>query len=89
MSISLFQMGKIINIQADQINFEYTFPKKFGKYRDFLFDYIFIPKNLNRDIGHLSFVTKVKKLVEHQNEIHCDYFLQRHFSQKLKEERKL
>ena len=67
--------GKIINIQADQINFEYTFPKKFGKYRDFLFDYIFIPKNLNRDIGHLSFVTKVKKLVEHQNEIHCDYSL--------------
>ena len=67
--------GKIINIQTDQINFEYTFPKKFGKYRDFLFDYIFIPKNLNRDIGHLSFVTKVKKLAEHQNEIHCDYSL--------------
>ena len=67
--------GKIINIQTDQINFEYTFPKKFGKYRDFLFDYIFIPKNLNRDIGHLSFVIKVKKLAEHQNEIHCDYSL--------------
>ena len=67
--------GKIINIQTDQINFEYTFSKKFGKYRDFLFDYIFIPKNLKRDIGHLSFVIKVKKLAEHQNEIHCDYSL--------------
>ena len=67
--------GKIINIQTDQINFEYTFSKKFGKYRDFLFFYIFIPKNLKRDIGHLSFVIKVKKLAEHQNEIHCDYSL--------------
>lgn len=67
--------GKTIHIQTDQIDFQYTFPSKFGKYRDFLFDYIFIPKNLNEDIGQLSFVTKVQKLDEHQHEIHCDYSL--------------
>lgn len=67
--------GKTIHIQTDQIDFQYNFPRKFGKYRDFLFDYIFIPKNLNEDIGQLSFATKVKKLDEHQDEIHCDYSL--------------
>ena len=51
--------GKTIHIQTTQIDFQYTFPGKFGKYRDFLFDYIFISKNLD----------------EHQDEIHCDYSL--------------
>lgn len=67
--------GKTIHIQTDQIDFQYTFPRKFGKYRDFLFDYIFIPKNLNENIEQLSFVAKVKKLDEHKDEIHCDYSL--------------
>ena len=67
--------GKTIHIQTDQIDFQYNFPRKFGKYRDFLFDYIFIPKNLNGNIEQLSFVTKVKKLDEHQDEIYCDYSL--------------
>lgn len=67
--------GKTIHIQTTQIDFQYTFPEKFGKYRDFLFDYIFISKNLNGNIGQLSFTAKVKKLDEHQDEIHCDYSL--------------
>ena len=67
--------GKTIHIQTTQIDFQYTFPGKFGKYRDFLFDYIFISKNLNGNIGQLSFTAKVKKLDEHQDEIHCDYSL--------------
>ena len=67
--------GKTIHIQTAQVDFQYTFPGKFGKYRDFLFDYIFISKNLNGNIGQLSFTAKVKKLDEHQDEIHCDYSL--------------
>ena len=67
--------GKTIHIQTTQIDFQYAFPGKFGKYRDFLFDYIFISKNLNGNIGQLSFTAKVKKLDEHQDEIHCDYSL--------------
>ena len=67
--------GKTIHIQTTQIDFQYMFPGKFGKYRDFLFDYIFISKNLNGNIGQLSFTAKVKKLDEHQDEIHCDYSL--------------
>lgn len=46
---------KTIHIQTTQIDFQYAFPGKFGKYRDFLFDYIFISKNLNGNIGQLSF----------------------------------
>lgn len=67
--------GKTIHIHTDQIDFQYTFPRKFGKYRDFLFDYIFIPKDLNANIEQLSFVAKVKKLDENKDEIHCDYSL--------------
>ena len=53
--------GKTIHIQTDQIDFQYTFPSKCGRYRDFLFDYIFIPKDLNnnKDFGQFSFTTKV------------------------------
>lgn len=71
----IIPQGKTIHIQTTQIDFQYTFPEKFGKYRDFLFDYIFISKNLNGNIGQLSFTAKVKKLDEHQDEIHCDYSL--------------
>lgn len=67
--------GKTIHIQTDQIDFQYDFPRKFGKYRDFLFDYIFIPKNLNENLEQLSFATKVKQLDEHQDEIRCNYSL--------------
>ena len=67
--------GKTIQIRTDQIDFQYKFPRKFGKYRDYLFDYIFIPKKLNEDIGQLSFVAKVNKLDEHKSEIHCAYSL--------------
>lgn len=67
--------GKTIHIQTAQVDFQYTFPGKFGKYRDFLFDYIFIPKNLNENIEQLSFTAKVKKLDEQKDEIHCDYSL--------------
>ena len=69
--------GKTIHIQTDQIDFQYTFPSKCGRYRDFLFDYIFIPKDLNnnKDFGQFSFTTKVKRLDEYKDEIHCDYSL--------------
>lgn len=69
--------GKTIHIQTDQIDFQYTFPSKCGRYRDFLFDYIFIPKDLNnnKDFGQFSFITKVKRLDEYKDEINCDYSL--------------
>ena len=62
--------GKTIHIQTDQIDFQYTFPSKCGRYRDSLFDYIFIPKDLNnnKDFGQFSFTTKVKRLDEYKVE---------------------
>lgn len=68
--------GKTMQIQTDQIDFLYKFPRKFGKYRDFLFDYIFISKDLNEKIGQLSFIAKAKVLDKHRDKIHCDYSLQ-------------
>ena len=67
--------GTTIHIQTSKFDFQYKIPQKIGKYRDFLFDYIFIPKTLNEDIERLSFVEKVKVLNIRQHEIHCDYSL--------------
>ncbi|MDR7871647.1 MAG: DUF262 domain-containing protein [Tissierellaceae bacterium] len=53
--------------------YQYSYPTVIRKYADSLFNYIFIPKKLNDQIGNLHIVEKLNEIDLNMNEIGCEY----------------
>lgn len=66
------ESGKL-TIKTDKFNFPYEYPTAIKKYRNSLFNYIFIPQAINRDLGNGLVQEKIHELRNAEDQIACSY----------------
>lgn len=66
------ESGKL-TIKTDKFNFPYEYPTAIKKYRNSLFNYIFIPQAINRDLGNGLVQEKMHELLKAEDQIECGY----------------
>lgn len=52
---------------------EYTYPARIRKYSNSLFNFIFIPQDLNREMDHMHIIDKIKYVDSNSINIYCNY----------------
>lgn len=62
-----------LDIQTSKCQFKFTYSPTIKKYRNSLFNYIFIPESLNRQIGNGLLWEKLHLLQNNLENISCDY----------------
>lgn len=74
-SIEHFIIGESgsLKIKTEKYDFEYEYPSSIKKYRNSLFNYIFIPENINTELGNGSIYEKQRVLQKKMEQITCDY----------------
>lgn len=74
-SVEHFIIGEsgTLNIVTEKYNFNYSYPAPIKKYRNSLFNYIFIPRALNNSLGNELFHNKLDIITESISDIECEY----------------
>lgn len=62
-----------LNIKTSKHDFMYTYPTMIKRYRNSIFNYIFIPSSLNSDLGNILLGEKIKIVLENEEKIDCSY----------------
>lgn len=65
--------GGTLTVKTDKFDFRYTYSTSVKKYRNSLFNFIFIPKDINSSLGNGLLPEKVNALLEHHDEMKCSY----------------
>lgn len=60
-----------INIAGNKV--EYSFPTRIRKYSNSLFNFIFIPQDLNRAMDNMHIIDKIKYMDSNSTNIKCNY----------------
>ena len=66
------ESGKL-TIKTDKFNFPYPYPTEIKKYRNSLFNYIFIPQPINSALGNGLVQEKIHELLKVEDQIECSY----------------
>lgn len=93
-SIEHFIIGEkgTLAIHNKTLNFNYNYPPHIKRYRNSLFNYIFIPRELNKEIENRPLYEKIEYLKKHIDEIKCEFSknyidkIEKHFSNYPKEQ---
>lgn len=74
-SLEHFVIGEkgTLQVKTEKYEFSYEYPSAIKKYRNSLFNYIFIPRELNDTLSNTGIHSKVERLHAHETEIRCDY----------------
>ena len=74
-SIEHFIIGESgsLKIKTNKFDFTYKYPNAIKKYRNSLFNYIFIPDTVNNELGNTLISAKLKILKEYRQPIKCKY----------------
>lgn len=74
-SLEHFIIGEngTLHIKTKKYDFEYRYPTQIQKYRNSLFNFIFIPRELNRNLSNEPVFLKVKQVSKQANAIKCNY----------------
>lgn len=74
-SVEHFIIGEngTLQIKTDKVEFNYSYPPTIKKYRNSLFNFIFIPKELNSNLGNTILSVKINDLNDHLEKIKCRY----------------
>lgn len=74
-SLEHFIIGNAGTLQVKSKNhdFSYKYPPAIQKYKNSLFNYIFIPRTLNNSLSNESLFVKVEEIEAHETEIKCSY----------------
>ena len=62
-----------LDIRTSNYDFQYRYPSTIKKYRNSLFNYIFIPQEINRDLGNGLLRDKLKVIQKEIEHISCNY----------------
>ena len=66
------ESGKLA-IKTSKFDFPYPYPTAIKKYRNSLFNYIFIPQEINRSLGNGLVQEKMHELLKVEDQIECGY----------------
>lgn len=66
------ESGKLA-IKTSKFDFPYPYPTAIKKYRNSLFNYIFIPQEVNRSLGNGLVQEKMHELLKVEDQIECGY----------------
>ena len=72
-SIEHLIIGKNGTLLIEHLNFNYKYPAYVKRYRNSLFNYIFIPSTLNKEIGNKPLYDKISYLDENIEKIKCNF----------------
>jgi len=74
-SLEHFIVGKSgkLYVQTAKYNFYYRYPSTIQRYRNSLFNFIFIPQPINNDLSNKGLFAKVEEIQAHEDEIKCNY----------------
>lgn len=74
-SVEHFIIGEkgTLSIKTPKYDFNYSYPSTIKKYRNSLFNYIFIPDTLNSSLNNEMITNKIAKIAPHNSEINCSY----------------
>ncbi len=62
-----------LHVKTEKYDFSYRYPPQIQKYKNSLFNYIFIPKSLNDSLSNTELYLKVEQLSKNENQIICEY----------------
>ena len=62
-----------LHVKTEKYDFSYRYPSQIQKYKNSLFNYIFIPQTLNDSLSNTDLFSKIKQLNENINQISCMY----------------
>ena len=65
--------GGTLHIKSTKHDFSYKYPPVIQKYKNSLFNFIFIPRTLNSSLSNESLIVKVEEIQAHETEIKCNY----------------
>lgn len=74
-SLEHFIVGECgtLHVKTAKYDFPYKYPPTIQKYRNSLFNFIFIPQPLNSSLSNEGLFIKVAEIHTHENEIKCSY----------------
>lgn len=74
-SLEHFIVGECgtLHVKTAKYDFSYKYPPTIQKYRNSLFNFIFIPQPLNSSLSNEGLFIKVAEIHTHENEIKCSY----------------
>lgn len=62
-----------LQIKTEQHDFSYQYPPAIKRYRNSLFNFIFIPQDLNQALSNAPLFSKVEEIRSSEDEIKCNY----------------
>ncbi len=76
-SVEHFAIGEkgTLHIQTTKYDIDYTYPTPIKRYRNSLFNYMFIPRGLNSDLSNKPIFEKVAEITPRIGEVTCKYSL--------------
>ena len=76
-SVEHFVIGEkgTLHINTGKYDFAYPYPAQIKRYRNSLFNYIFIPKGLNSDLSNKPIFEKAEEIKARLTEVKCNYSL--------------
>lgn len=74
-SVEHFIVGEngSLTVKTTKYDFQYIYPPQIKKYRNSLFNYIFIPRKINNSLGNNLILHKIQKLQPSIEDIECNY----------------
>lgn len=69
----IFPKTGSLHIKTSNLDFQYPLPSQLRKYKDILFNYLFLPKDINQLLGNLPVAQKAELLNHHKPDITCNY----------------
>ena len=74
-SLEHFVVGEqgTLTVRTEKYSFPYPYPAAIKKYRNSLFNYIFIPQKINSALGNGLVQEKLHELLKVENQIECNY----------------
>ena len=76
-SVEHFTIGEhgTLHIKTTKYDIDYTYPAQIKRYRNSLFNYMFIPHGLNSDLSNKPIFEKVAEITPRIGEVKCKYSL--------------
>ena len=62
-----------LHVKTEKYDFPYKYPPTIQKYKNSLFNYIFIPQTLNRELSNEDIFSKIATIEEHLSVVSCEY----------------
>jgi len=74
-SLEHFIIGEsgTLKVKTTKYDFSYKYPQTIQRYKNSLFNFIFIPQQLNSNLSNEGVFVKVAAVREHEDEIKCSY----------------